>query len=108
MAVFGSYTGGELKVWPRDSGRGSLGDIRPEHATTIDTHGALLLFDGSKAHQALPATGKRFSVLWYTTARWEPLHDEARQELCDLGFAPPNARDERATRDLQAGLVRSR
>eukprot|EP00975_Prorocentrum_lima_P042231 8874169-Prorocentrum_lima.AAC.1 len=63
MAVFGEYTGGELKVWPNDSGRGQPGDLIPEHATTIDTHDVVLLFDGSKAHQALPADGKRFSVL---------------------------------------------
>eukprot|EP00975_Prorocentrum_lima_P034369 7225957-Prorocentrum_lima.AAC.1 len=63
MAVFGDYTGGELKVWPTDSGRGLPSDLSPHDATTIDTHDVVLLFDGSKAHQALPAVGRRFSVL---------------------------------------------
>eukprot|EP00975_Prorocentrum_lima_P000024 7545-Prorocentrum_lima.AAC.1 len=63
MAVFGNCTGGELKVWLADSGRGPPSDLSPQDATTIDTHDVVLLFDGSKAHQALPAVGRRFSVL---------------------------------------------
>eukprot|EP00975_Prorocentrum_lima_P042246 8877086-Prorocentrum_lima.AAC.1 len=38
MAVFGDYTGGELKVWPRDAGNRMPGALSPHRATTIDTH----------------------------------------------------------------------
>eukprot|EP00975_Prorocentrum_lima_P068271 12919741-Prorocentrum_lima.AAC.1 len=63
MAVFGDYEGGELRVWPTDTRKGAAAALSVQEATTIDTHQALLLFDGSEAHQALPATGKRHSVL---------------------------------------------
>eukprot|EP00975_Prorocentrum_lima_P023369 4914505-Prorocentrum_lima.AAC.1 len=75
MAVFGDYEGGKLRVWPTDTRRGPASALSPQDAITIDTHHTLLLFDGSKAHQALPATGKRHSVLWYTPAKWAPLRD---------------------------------
>eukprot|EP00975_Prorocentrum_lima_P012324 2611843-Prorocentrum_lima.AAC.1 len=73
MAVFGDYTGGELKVWPRDNRCQRPRDLSAQDANTVDTHDVLLLFDGSKAHQALPADGRRFSVLWYTTGKWDPM-----------------------------------
>eukprot|EP00975_Prorocentrum_lima_P012434 2636177-Prorocentrum_lima.AAC.1 len=63
MAVFGNFQGGELKVWPDDT-RQCTPDRLPSHqTTTLNVRDQLLLFDGTKAHQALPAQGKRFSVL---------------------------------------------
>eukprot|EP00975_Prorocentrum_lima_P039415 8282904-Prorocentrum_lima.AAC.1 len=63
MAVFGNFTGGELKVWPNDT-KQCKPDRLPTHpTTTLSVRDKLLLFDGTKAHQALPAQGKRFSIL---------------------------------------------
>eukprot|EP00975_Prorocentrum_lima_P037871 7967821-Prorocentrum_lima.AAC.1 len=62
MAVFGDFEGGALKVWPDDT-KQHIPDQLPSHnATIVDVRNHLLLFDGTKAHQALPAHGTRFSI----------------------------------------------
>eukprot|EP00975_Prorocentrum_lima_P048792 10208134-Prorocentrum_lima.AAC.1 len=52
-----------LRVWPRDTRKERATALNLAHAQEVDTHGKPLLFDGSKAHQALLAHGDRYSVL---------------------------------------------
>eukprot|EP00975_Prorocentrum_lima_P033912 7123410-Prorocentrum_lima.AAC.1 len=81
MAVFGDFVGGELKVWPDDTKQHTPDRLTSQQTTTIDVRHRLLLFDGTKAHQALPAQGARFSVLWYTTAGWRSMTQKAHAQL---------------------------
>eukprot|EP00975_Prorocentrum_lima_P036238 7623934-Prorocentrum_lima.AAC.1 len=104
MAVFGDFTGGELKVWPDDT-RQLTPDRLPDHqATSIDVRHKLLLFDGTKAHQALPAQGTRFSVLWYTTAGWKRMTREAHTTLQRLRFVPPQDQDHYTAAVIQRAI----
>eukprot|EP00975_Prorocentrum_lima_P063103 12889480-Prorocentrum_lima.AAC.1 len=59
MAVFGSVTGGELRVWPKDTKELRAPQLPASQAVDIDVRGQLILFDGTKARQALPAEGTR-------------------------------------------------
>eukprot|EP00975_Prorocentrum_lima_P020672 4350358-Prorocentrum_lima.AAC.1 len=54
MAVFGNFTGGELRVWPKDTKELQAHQLLASQAVDIDVRGQLILFDGTKAHQALP------------------------------------------------------
>eukprot|EP00975_Prorocentrum_lima_P063841 12893956-Prorocentrum_lima.AAC.1 len=59
-----------------------------EQAHDIEVHGHFLLFYGTstKAHQALPAKGARYSVLWYTPLGWRSMTAHARARLPELLF----------------------
>eukprot|EP00975_Prorocentrum_lima_P010523 2235871-Prorocentrum_lima.AAC.1 len=78
MAAFGDFEGGALKVWPHDTKQHTPDRVPSQNTTTIDVRNHLVLFDGTKAHQALPAHGTRFSVLWYTIAGWRSMTRKAQ------------------------------
>eukprot|EP00421_Protoceratium_reticulatum_P005672 CAMPEP_0168365690 /NCGR_PEP_ID=MMETSP0228-20121227/4847_1 /TAXON_ID=133427 /ORGANISM="Protoceratium reticulatum, Strain CCCM 535 (=CCMP 1889)" /LENGTH=448 /DNA_ID=CAMNT_0008378477 /DNA_START=9 /DNA_END=1355 /DNA_ORIENTATION=+ len=92
LAGFGDYTGGELRYWPDDPGSkagANLDDFQVKDAITVDLKKELLLFDGRRAHEVLAFKGERYSLVWFSCARYWDAGSEALKKLTDLGFVIP-------------------
>ncbi|CAK9047150.1 unnamed protein product [Durusdinium trenchii] len=73
---FGSYDGGELLYWPRDSGQ-SLASLAESDASVLDIR-TPTAFDGCRAHATKAFQGTRFSVVLYTVKNFETLQGHQR------------------------------
>ncbi|CAK9011214.1 DnaJ protein ERDJ3B (Chaperone protein dnaJ 19) (AtDjB19) (AtJ19) (Endoplasmic reticulum dnaJ domain-containing protein 3B) (AtERdj3B) (Protein SCJ1 homolog ERDJ3B) [Durusdinium trenchii] len=81
---FGSYDGGELLYWPRDSGQ-SLASLAESDASVLDIR-TPTAFDGCRAHATKAFQGTRFSVVLYTVKNFETLQGHQRILLSEAGY----------------------
>lgn len=90
IKAFGDFAGGQLQYYPEDdkgvklAGLGEAGAER----VTINVAGGLTLFDGNRAHEVDTFAGERFSLVYFTCARFWKLPEEQREKLvaCEFGF----------------------
>jgi len=88
----GDYTGGQVKHWPQDPGRHELPDVEElaaEEAVVSDTKCCSVCIDSTKAHEVMPFSGKRYSLVYFTIPRFESSPEDVRQFLldkCDLSI----------------------
>jgi len=89
MTVFrglGDYTGGQVKHWPWDPGRQQLPDVNDlalEEARVLDTKRRTVCVDSTKAHEVMPFSGKRYSLVYFTITRCDKTPTDVKKFLCD-------------------------
>jgi len=89
LAMFGDCKGGELRYFPDDDKSQKVDQLSVKDSMTVDLKRNLLLFDGQRCHEVLPFEGERYSLVWFTCARYWEAGKAALQELSDLGFEIP-------------------
>jgi len=90
LAAFGEFTGGELRYWPDDSKSLKVEKLAVKDRMTIDISKELLLFDGKRCHEVAPFKGERYSLVWFTCARYWEAGAPALRKLASLGFNVPS------------------
>jgi len=93
LKCFGNFEGGQLRYWPDDPARGSdLSLLKEEDARVLDASGPeAVAFDGRKAHEVVPFTGERFSLVFFSAGRCDKTPAKTRTSLDSLGFRFPTA-----------------
>jgi len=90
----GNYRGGQVKHWPQDPGRRKLPDVAQlaaDEAVVIDTKHHSVCMDSTQAHEVMPFSGKRYSLVYFTITRFENTPEDVREFLrdrCDLSIIP--------------------
>ncbi|CAE7590579.1 unnamed protein product [Symbiodinium natans] len=95
IQAFGSFTGGELSVWPEDDKSTGLSALPSYAKQTVDIKRNLVLFNGNTAHEVKPFKGERFSVVYFCCGCHPQTPRPVAKELKDLGFQLPSATEER-------------
>ena len=88
LHALGDFVGGNLLVWPEDKGFRPVNTLSERDALEVETRQWRWL-DGRKAHETLPFSGERISVVFYAVSTWEQATDETLQVLRQLGAALP-------------------
>ena len=83
----GHFVGGELLCWPHDDGQLSLERLSSFKSERVDTHSALVLFDGTRAHAVAPYVGERYSLVYFTHDCYKRAPD--MELLSDAGVSVP-------------------
>ena len=92
VTAVGKFSGGDLKYWDNDDLSSSIEGLPADKATTLNARNHIAMFDGRRAHEAMPFTGERWSIVWFAnTGAWNAA--ELHPELEDLGFVPPATAD---------------
>jgi len=88
LAAFGDCKGGDLRYFPDDDKSKKVDQLATKDSITVDLKKNLLLFDGQRCHEVTPFEGERYSMVWFTCARyWEA--PTALKDLRKLGFEIP-------------------
>lgn len=92
IKTFGKFTGGNLRYWPRDSRKDRVEDLRMAGSVVLNVKSSAKLFDGKRAHEVAPFTGKeRFSLVFFTVGKYSNA-DSPNEQLCkQLGFSWPTS-----------------
>merc|ERR1719226_241499 len=72
---------------------------------TVDVRGNIALFDGQRAHEVLPFSGERYSIVWFSCARYWEANRAGVRKLTKLGFQIPT---EKSIATVSAALRRPR
>ena len=91
VRALGRFDGGNLLVWPDDTGAGPVGALSYREAVELDVR-RWQWIDGCKAHETTPFSGERISVVFFTVANWNRASDQTMQLLRQLGTALPKER----------------
>lgn len=92
LKAFGDFKGGQLCYYPDDDKGLPLEELatREDARVKLDVSKGLLLFDGNRAHEVEPFQGERFSIVFFSCARYWKLPAETQSQLAGLGFALPS------------------
>jgi len=91
IKAFGDFEEGRLNYWPEDDHGLHLEDV-PKIARdkkTLDISTGTLLFDGSRAHAVDEFKGERYSVVFFSCARFWKAPAVLRKQLTEFGFRIP-------------------
>merc|ERR1712080_20865 len=66
IKAFGSFTGGDLNVFPEDDRSTPLEALRPNGKVQFDIKNGLAMFNGNSAHEVESFQGNRFSIVYFT------------------------------------------
>lgn len=89
LAAFGNFQGGELRYWPDDDKSVGVEKLPSKGSMVIDVRKHLLLFDGQRCHEVLPFKGERYSLVWFTCARYLDAGKANLGKISKLGFEVP-------------------
>ena len=89
LAAFGDFEGGVLRYWPDDNKSMKVEMLANKDSLTFDVRTNLILFDGQRCHEVLPFEGERYSLVWFTCARYWEAGKATLKKLSDLGFEVP-------------------
>lgn len=91
LKCFGNFEGGQLRYWPDDPVRGlDVGLLKEEDAQVLDASSPeAVAFDGRKAHEVVPFTGERFSLVFFSSGRCNKAPAKTRASLESMGFRFP-------------------
>ena len=88
LHALGDFDGGNFMVWPEDKGFGPVNSLSVRDAIEVETR-QWRWIDGRKAHETLPFSGGRISVVFYVVANWEQATEETLQVLRQRGAVLP-------------------
>jgi len=91
LKAFGDFQGGKLNYFPEDDKSMRLQDLTKLTGAKVnlDVRNGLLLFDGNRAHEVDDFEGERYSLVYFSCARFWKLPDNARSKLVKCGFRFP-------------------
>merc|ERR1739845_295156 len=87
IKAIGTFTGGTLYYFPKDvkkPGRCNVDDLDPKESISIDLTKRFTLFNGNNAHGVHPFKGNRFSLVFFTTAKWWKVQDKENTQLTKI------------------------
>merc|ERR1712039_1043071 len=92
IKAIGNFRGGLLNYFPKDvkkAGRCDVTSLKEEESMPLDLSKQFVLFNGNNAHGVQPFEGDRFSLVFFTTAKWYKTKDPEMKKLKELGFVIP-------------------
>lgn len=95
IKAIGSFSGGKLNYFPKDvkkPGRCDVTSLRTDESMALDLSKTFVLFNGNNAHGVQPFKGDRFSLVFFTTAKWYKVKDPEVKKLKELGFQVPSVK----------------
>ncbi|CAE8676243.1 unnamed protein product, partial [Polarella glacialis] len=98
IKAFGQFTGGRLAYWPDDDRSVKIEDLKPAQSVLYNVRAKTVTFNGKRAHEVTPFKGERFSLVFFTCARyWKALSNQ--NKLAEsLGFHVPTDASLKAAR----------
>lgn len=85
--AIGAFTGGRLRVWPSDSGRGTRSDVeavRKEPSLALNIKKGVV-FDGNCAHEVEPFKGERYSMIFFTGKKYAKTSAAVKRKVVNMG-----------------------
>lgn len=92
IKAIGKFSGGTLNYFPKDvkrSGRCKVEELNPKESIVLDLAKSFKLFNGNNAHGVNPFKGERFSLVFFTTAKFWKIQEKERKGLTRVGFTVP-------------------
>jgi hypothetical protein len=92
IRALGKFSGGKLNYFPKDvkkAGRCEVAQLDPKDSVTLDLSKSFALFNGNNAHGVQAFKGERFSLVFFTTAKFFKIKDREMKTLARLGFKVP-------------------
>lgn len=92
IRALGTFTGGKLNYFPKDfkkPGRVDVASLDPKESIALDLSKNCTFFCGNNAHGVQPFEGDRFSLVFFTTAKFWKIKDKEMDTLKSLGFQIP-------------------
>lgn len=106
IKAFGSFTGGELNVFPEDD-RESIRQLEKlplKDRETVDLRTNMAMWNGNSAHEVQDFVGNRYSVVYFAAGCHAKASDEDKAKLRELGFPyPATDEDPEALLDAPVG-----
>jgi len=90
IGAFGEFTGGKLEIWPEDDQSCKLEELRQEDKIVLDVHNKALVFDGNRAHAVQTFEGERYSLVFFTAAKYWKTPQEVQEQLVAAGVNFPS------------------
>ena len=88
IKALGDFTGGNILYWPDDPRDCNVGDLEVADAIILDPR-QWTVFDGRCAHETLPFTGTRFSLVYYISMSFFKIPDHIFDDLAELDVLLP-------------------
>jgi hypothetical protein len=104
--AIGPYTGGGLRFWADDPGRGSkrnVEGVRKEPSALLDIRKGVV-FDGNCAHEVQPFEGERYSLIFFTVKKYKKADPSVKRKMIQMGADWPS---DVSLKRLQAQIPRS-
>jgi len=92
IKAIGKFTGGKLDYFPKDvkkPGRCDVADLDPKDSVALNLSKDFVMFNGNNAHGVQPFAGERFSLVFFTTAKFFKVKEREREALAKVGFRLP-------------------
>jgi len=89
IKALGKFSGGTLDYFPKDvkkGGRCDVTELDQKDSISLDLSKKFALFNGNNAHGVRPFKGDRYSLVFFTTAKWYKMKEKERKTLTRLGF----------------------
>jgi len=102
LAAFGNFQGGGLRYFPDDDksvNKEELQKLPLKDGIIVDLSKNILLFDGTRCHEVMPFKGERYSLVWFTAARYWEAGKTTLKKLTDVGFEIPSNKSVAAVND---------
>ena len=80
MRILGDFRGGGLLYWPSDDQRTSVDSLQMQDAVLFEPE-EWMRFDGRRAHETVPFSGSRVSLVFYTVLGHEKMSRSTKDFL---------------------------
>ena len=90
ITVIGNYTGGNLLYWEDDDNKMSLDEVSTHEPQVVDLKDQVFLMNGKCAHAVEAFEGTRYSIVLYTSSKYQKLNEEAVEVLKQKGYKWPD------------------
>lgn len=103
--AIGPFTGGRLRFWADDSGRGSrshVEEVRNEPSVLLNIKQGVV-FDGNCAHEVQPFEGERYSLIFFTVKKYKKASNAVKRKMSQMGADWPT---DASLKRLQAKVPR--
>lgn len=91
IRALGEFTGGKVRYWPSDTGKGNVEDLQDADAVELDVQHRTVCMRSTLAHEVKPFEGTRYSLVYFSVSHYERAETAVRTRLaenCGIELVP--------------------
>lgn len=90
LKALGDFKGGQLQYFPGDDKSKKLEELKVGDSLKVDIKNGFCFFDGNRAHQVEAFEGHRYSLVYFSCARFWKMPPAEQKALKELGILYPS------------------